>query len=590
MLKMSKLIEGAGGTDSHPGKSWDAIKDVLAGFNVRSVPGAIPLMRRPDGQLASSRQESADIVFEFQSSLFNYKPEVDYDTVSREVPQRDVCEELGMLPSMEEVLTAIKSMKLGKASGTDRVGTDHLKAIAELPTGKALLLQIARLLFSGAVVPPDWLISKLILLPKGGGKHNPGKWRSISLLQQCNKMVSSIISARLQAHLHRPGLGMESQSGFTRGRGTVDGFFNVQQALEVRKANGLDTWALMLDLKKAFDRVDRKLLWIVLGRFGVPSTLIQVIRKLYDGSTLKMKMEGAKMGPIPSTTGVKQGDNLAPILFLFVFQAAIEGMEWPAGCDPVGFQCSQDGVLWNRNLGQTQSLDRDNIKYRTPRSVTDFDLRESLYADDAGLLFGSHAAWQAGLVAIRDRLATFGLEMHYAHPGEDLESSKTVGIFFPAMPGADASTQAIGLLNEFKVGRRTFTTGRIPWVTSFKYLGSHLSSDLSDIPNTTARVRAASKAYGALSPILRDRNIALKVRSRLYVQLVIPVLLYGSECWQLSSESQRKLATFHHGCCRKIAGVSKWRQWERGIKPSEIAATMGPQGWACEQLTGFFDN
>jgi hypothetical protein len=84
-----------------------------------------------------------------------------------------------------------------------------------------------------------------------------------------------------------------------------------------------------------------------------------------------------------------------------------------------------------------------------------------------------------------------------------------------------------------------------------------------------------------MSSILRDKNIALEVRSRLYVQLIIPVLLYGSECWQLSADSKRKLDTFHNNCCRKIAGVSEWRQWKMKVKTSEIAATMGvaPVTW-----------
>ena len=115
----------------------------------------------------------------------------------------------------------------------------------------------------------------------------------------------------------------------------------------------------------------------------------------------------------------------------------------------------------------------------------------------------------------------------------------------------------------------------MPWVTSFKYLGSLLSSDLPDTPNTTARVKAAAKAYGALSRILRDKSIAMEVRARLYVQLVIPVLLYGSECWRLSTESKRVLATFHHGCCRKIVGVSRWRQWKLRVSTVTIAETMG---------------
>jgi hypothetical protein len=217
-------------------------------------------------------------------------------------------------------------------------------------------------------------------------------------------------------------------------------------------------------------------------------------------------------------------------------------------------------VLRQRNVEPTEKDEVDNIRYRQQSNVHDLEMRESLYADDAGLLFSSLEAWQKGVVAIRNRLAQFGLEMHYAHPGETLEDSKTIGIFFPALNGVATDDQPIGLLDEFTVGTKVYTEGRVPWVTSFKYLGCHLSSDLSDVPNVVARVKAASKAYGALSSILRNKDIRMRVRARLYQQLVLPVLLYGSECWRLSTESKRRLATFHHRCCRKIVGVSKWRQ------------------------------
>ena len=340
---------------------------------------------------------------------------------------------------------------------------------------------------------------------------------------------------------------------------------------------GLDTWALMLDLCKALDRVDREPMWLILAKFGAPPKLVRLIKNLYDGSTLEMKVEGANIEPIPSGTGVKQGCNLSPTLFLFVFQAAFEGMQWPDGCEPLNFRYSQDGVLRGRHIVRTEKRDAQNIRHGQESTVSDLEMRESLYADDAGLLFGSLEAWQKGVVAIRNRLAQFGLEMHYAHPGEKLEDSKTIGIFFPALPRVAAGGQPVGLLDEFTVGSRVYTEGRVPWVTSFKYLGCILSSDLSDVPNVVARVKAASRAYGALSSILRNKDIRMRVRARLYQQLALPALLRGSECWRLSAESKRRLATLHHGCCRKIVGVSKWRQWKRRVKTGTIAEIMGSE-------------
>lgn len=38
-----------------------------------------------------------------------------------------------------------------------------------------------------------------------------------------------------------------------------------------------------IDLTKAYDSVDRTLLWAVLARFGVPDKMIAVIRAFHDG-------------------------------------------------------------------------------------------------------------------------------------------------------------------------------------------------------------------------------------------------------------------------------------------------------------------
>ena len=48
-------------------------------------------------------------------------------------------------------------------------------------------------------------------------------------------------------------IGMESQVGFRWDRGTIDGLFTTYLGLSKRKEHGLETWALLIDLVKAFD-------------------------------------------------------------------------------------------------------------------------------------------------------------------------------------------------------------------------------------------------------------------------------------------------------------------------------------------------
>ena len=55
-------------------------------------------------------------------------------------------------------------------------------------------------------------------------------------------------------------------------------------------------------------------------------------------------------------------------------------------------------------------------------------VRESLYAGDCCALFATAEQLQIGAEAPRSHLARFGMEMHYAHPGEQLKASKTVAL------------------------------------------------------------------------------------------------------------------------------------------------------------------
>ena len=45
-------------------------------------------------------------------------------------------------------------------------------------------------------------------------------------------------------------------------------------ALQKRKEHNLATWALFIDLVKAFDSVSREALWAVLRKFGIPDHVL----------------------------------------------------------------------------------------------------------------------------------------------------------------------------------------------------------------------------------------------------------------------------------------------------------------------------
>jgi hypothetical protein len=83
---------------------------------------------------------------------------------------------------------------------------------------------------------------------------------------------------------------------------------------------------LFVDLVKAYDTVNREMLWKILKILGVPDNLIMVLKKLYTDVTINLNV-GENLEQFLSTSGVKQGDNLAPILFIFVIHAVSNSLD-----------------------------------------------------------------------------------------------------------------------------------------------------------------------------------------------------------------------------------------------------------------------
>ena len=79
------------------------------------------------------------------------------------------------------------------------------------------------------------------------------------------------------------GIGKEEQCGFRPRRSTLDIMFAVRRLQELGRKARVQLCLCFIDLQKAYDPVDRSLLWQILARYGVPRRMIAVIRQLHEG-------------------------------------------------------------------------------------------------------------------------------------------------------------------------------------------------------------------------------------------------------------------------------------------------------------------
>ena len=216
-------------------------------------------------------------------------------------------------------------------------------------------------------------MARLVLLPKKGDLSLCKNWRGICLLDVASKIFSSVLVARMGVVMEK--FGFDAQVGFRWDRGTTDGLFTTFVGLSKRKEHGLETWALFIDLVKAFDTVPREALFAVLRRFGLPDHFVKVVMRLHFGAKVKVKI-GEEDSEVDSTIGVRQGSCEGPVLFLFIMQAAMETLQWPDGVARPEFMTRESGVT----MGENSTRRRD---------AASFELWASLFAGNCALLFNS---------------------------------------------------------------------------------------------------------------------------------------------------------------------------------------------------------
>ena len=74
------------------------------------------------------------------------------------------------------------------------------------------------------------------------------------------------------------------QSGFTVERSTIDAILALRLLVELHLEFGRTLHVAYVDLKSAFESVDRQARWRALRGVGVPDTLLRLVQDLHSGT------------------------------------------------------------------------------------------------------------------------------------------------------------------------------------------------------------------------------------------------------------------------------------------------------------------
>jgi hypothetical protein len=148
---------------------------------------------------------------------------------------------------------------------------------------------------------------------KGKGKSNdPNNWRSICLKELTFKVISSIVASRLLLVLYKNNIDEEFATV-----GCQEAIHILRAVLGLRRLHGKETFVLLVYLVKAFNTINHAILFGILLKYGIPDELIKVIECMYKDCKVEIK-KGKEVRAVNYKIGVQQGDNVAPIIFIFV--------------------------------------------------------------------------------------------------------------------------------------------------------------------------------------------------------------------------------------------------------------------------------
>jgi hypothetical protein len=169
-------------------------------------------------------------------------------------------------------------------------------------------------------MPDKWRRS--ILLPifkKKEDVQSCTNYQRIKLMRHTMKLCERIIEHRLRGVTNVT----ENQFEFMLERSTIEAIFLIRQLMERCREQKKDMHIIFIDLKKAYDKVPRNVMWWVLQKHKVSSKYITLIKNMYDNIVTSVQTSDGDTNDFSINIGLHQGSALSTYLFTLVMDEVI---------------------------------------------------------------------------------------------------------------------------------------------------------------------------------------------------------------------------------------------------------------------------
>ena len=214
----------------------------------------------------------------------------------------------------DEVTSNIKSLNNNKSEGNDFVKNEYIKNCP--PYCVELIVKLFNLILRTGHVPYEWGVGIIVpIYKKKGSKFDPNNYRGITLLSCLGKLFTMCLNVRLTKFLSDQSIIGEEQAAFREQYSTIDHVFVLNELINIYLQKKKRLYCCFIDYQKAFDTINRSALWGKVIANGINGRILKVIYNMYENAKSCVKQQSLLSGLFSCDMGVRQGENLSPLLF-----------------------------------------------------------------------------------------------------------------------------------------------------------------------------------------------------------------------------------------------------------------------------------